>query len=137
MNEIVEQFAKKLKTIETINDILEEFDFVKDLRYERLYAFGVNIKGEVVYQEVISDTYDEDEAGFSPQELFRDVLKADSVYLYLMHNHPSGASNPSMDDIETTRNIANGCRYVGMIMKDHVIIANDGYYSFSEHNFKF
>lgn len=50
----------------------------------------------------------------------------------LAHNHPSGKASPSTADIQSTREILRGCQTMRVRLIDHIIIANNEYYSFSD-----
>ncbi|MFY9126309.1 MAG: JAB domain-containing protein, partial [Defluviitoga tunisiensis] len=51
--------------------------------------------------------------------------------LIIVHNHPSGDSTPSINDVEITKTIAESGKIIGIPMNDHVIIGKNEYYSFS------
>lgn len=55
---------------------------------------------------------------------------ADSVIM--VHNHPSGNLRPSPQDDNITRQLSRGCNYIGIRMLDHVIVTQDGYYSYAD-----
>ena len=50
----------------------------------------------------------------------------------LVHNHPSGNPDPSPGDDETTRDLDRGARLIGLVLIDHVIIGEDGHYSYAD-----
>lgn len=50
----------------------------------------------------------------------------------LAHNHPSGSTTPSTADIQSTHEIFRGCQLMRIRFIDHIIIANNDYYSFSD-----
>lgn len=50
----------------------------------------------------------------------------------LAHNHPSGYASPSTADIQSTREILRGCQMMRIRLIDHIIIANNEYYSFAD-----
>ncbi|MBU3849316.1 MAG: hypothetical protein IAA16_01985, partial [Candidatus Treponema excrementipullorum] len=54
--------------------------------------------------------------------------------LIVCHNHPSGNSTPSQDDIETTQRLTAAGTHLGIQILDHIIITKKDYYSFREHN---
>lgn len=57
-----------------------------------------------------------------PREVVRRALEVGAGALVLVHNHPSGDVQPSKDDIEMTRAIADACRPLGIAIHDHLII---------------
>lgn len=58
-----------------------------------------------------------------------DVLASQVI---LVHNHPSGRTNPSNEDKNMTRDVGRALEAVGSKLTDHIIITEDGYYSFAE-----
>ncbi|MFC1593649.1 RadC family protein, partial [Candidatus Neomarinimicrobiota bacterium] len=68
-----------------------------------------------------------------PREIIKKALELDAAAIIIAHNHPSGATNPSRDDIQITNKISDACKTVDIILHDHIIIAGkNGYYSFSD-----
>lgn len=63
------------------------------------------------------------------QTVLRPVLIMPSIGLVLVHNHPSGDTNPSADDVAFTKLVANAARACGVKLIDHVIIARNGAYA--------
>ncbi|HUY68762.1 MAG TPA: DNA repair protein RadC [Alphaproteobacteria bacterium] len=57
-----------------------------------------------------------------PREVVQRALEVGAGALVLVHNHPSGDVQPSKDDIEMTRSIAEACRPLGIAIHDHLII---------------
>ena len=49
-----------------------------------------------------------------------------------VHNHPSGSLEPSQADIELTRKMKEAASIMEMPMLDHLIISDQGYYSFAD-----
>ena len=52
--------------------------------------------------------------------------------IILVHNHPSGNARPSAADINETNAIRKGLDCLDIKLIDHVIIADDEFYSFAE-----
>ncbi len=65
-----------------------------------------------------------------PREVVKRALELSATALILVHNHPSGDPEPSAADIETTRDIANAARALGVVLHDHVIVGNGRWLSF-------
>jgi len=68
----------------------------------------------------------------SPRDLFRYGLLHNASFLIVVHNHPSGDSKPSIHDQEWTKQITELGRVLGMPVIDHLIITNNGYFSFAK-----
>ncbi|MCK4412097.1 MAG: DNA repair protein RadC [Candidatus Eisenbacteria sp.] len=70
-----------------------------------------------------------------PREVFRAAIAEGSASLILVHNHPSGDPSPSPDDIEITSRLGKVGELVGIEVLDHVILAQERYFSFREEGF--
>ncbi len=73
-----------------------------------------------------------DHAAVYIREIFSTILKFDASGIILIHNHPGGDPAPSIYDRELTRKISRICKDLDIRLLDHVIIAEDKYYSFKE-----
>jgi DNA repair protein RadC len=71
-----------------------------------------------------------DQASVFPREIFQIALTHDASGIILVHNHPGGDPRPSSHDIELTKRIQNTASDMGLRVLDHVIVAEDEYYSF-------
>lgn len=60
------------------------------------------------------------------------ALNNRAVSVIFAHNHPSGNTAPSRDDLELTRAVAVALELVKVKLVDHFIFGDAGYYSFSE-----
>ncbi len=70
-----------------------------------------------------------------PRETFAPALVNHSVSIIIAHNHPSGANDPSEDDIALTRRLEECGKILGIDLLDHLIITlNNGFYSFKENH---
>lgn len=67
-----------------------------------------------------------------PRLIFTAALKANAVALILAHNHPSANLKPSNADTMLTQKIREGGKLLDINVIDHLIICNDGYYSFAD-----
>ncbi len=66
-----------------------------------------------------------------PREVFKDAILASSASVILVHNHPSGNSSPSSEDINITKRLMKSGELLGISVLDHIIIGND-YFSLKE-----
>ena len=68
----------------------------------------------------------------SPRDVYRRLLREGAAACIVAHNHPSGDPSPSPDDGELTQRLRAAGDLVGIAMLDHLVIANEGFYSFAE-----
>lgn len=57
-----------------------------------------------------------------PREIVRRALELNAVAIIIVHNHPSGDTEPSDDDRRMTRELVKACNAVGIKLHDHVVI---------------
>ena len=62
------------------------------------------------------------------------ACKLEASAMILFHNHPSGNTSPSVNDIELTETFEKGGNLLGIQVLDHIIIGKYDYYSFLEHD---
>lgn len=66
------------------------------------------------------------------REIFVEALKAEAVFLIVMHNHPSGDPAPSKEDLEVTKKIEETGHLTGIRLLDHLIFGDTRYVSLRE-----
>jgi DNA repair protein RadC len=67
-----------------------------------------------------------------PREVFRPAILEPAASIILLHNHPSGNPEPSTEDLQVTRQLADAARIMGIPVHDHIIVAGNRYTSFAE-----
>ena len=67
-----------------------------------------------------------------PREVFADAIADRAAGIIIAHNHPSGTLSASRADIAVTQRLEEVSKLVGIELLDHVILAKDGFYSFSD-----
>jgi len=96
---------------------------IKDYKKERLYVISLNTRRWTV-NEVSVGTLDSSIA--HPREAFSEAIKSNASSVIFVHNHPSGDTEPSQEDIELTRQLVEAGKLLGIEVLDHIIItAND------------
>ena len=68
-----------------------------------------------------------------PREVFAEPLQLHSAGVIVSHNHPSGNTEPSREDIELTERLSEAGRILGISLLDHLITSETGFFSFLEH----
>lgn len=67
-----------------------------------------------------------------PRVILKKALESDAVSLILCHNHPSGNLRPSKADQDLTTKIREAAKYFDIRILDHIIVSEDGYFSFAD-----
>jgi len=70
----------------------------------------------------------------SPKEVLSEPIKQLATGIILVHNHPSGDTTPSRQDILLTKKINDYAHIFDITLCDHVIIGKNGYTSLKETN---
>jgi len=66
------------------------------------------------------------------QHIMQGAILANSRYMILCHNHPSGNCAPSRADDSITRKIKTACELFDIKVIDHVIVSPNYYYSYAD-----
>ncbi|OOF66992.1 DNA repair protein RadC [Rodentibacter sp. Ppn85] len=74
-------------------------------------------------------------ANVYPREIIKEALYCNAAALILVHNHPSGVTEPSHADQLVTQRICEAAELMEIRVLDHFIVGKDDCYSFAEHNF--
>ncbi len=104
---------------------------LKDYRHEVFAVIFLNRANKVNHFEIVS------EGGITgtiadPRVILKRALEQDAVSLILSHNHPSGSLKPSRADEILTTKIKEAAKYFDIRVADHIIVSEDGYYSFAD-----
>lgn len=67
-----------------------------------------------------------------PREVFREATSAAAAAIVLFHNHPSGDPTPSTEDLVLTTRLVNAGDIMGIEVIDHLILADERYFSLIE-----
>ena len=67
-----------------------------------------------------------------PREVFSEAIADRAAGVIVAHNHPSGQRFPSREDRRVTERLREAGRLLGIELLDHVILTEEGWYSFSE-----
>src|SRR5690554_6818925 len=102
-----------------------------DESVEHFYAVFLNRANIVIKKQVIS------QGGTSatvvdPKLIFKYAMDNTASYLILVHNHPSGNLKPSQADIQLTRRLVEVGKNLELLVLDHVIFTDVGYFSFAD-----
>lgn len=67
-----------------------------------------------------------------PREVFKAAILSNAHSIFLAHNHPSGDTCPSREDIGVTQRIDECGKILGIPLLDHIIVGDDSYLSFKD-----
>jgi DNA repair protein RadC len=118
--------GKKVAHPEEVYNILKPL-FAKDDDVEQLYCIFLNTKNQILkieklFQGSINCSM------VHCRELIKKVLEYKAVSIILWHNHPSGNTEPSKEDIIVTEKIESAMNAIDGNLLDHIVVGN-GYTS--------
>lgn len=106
---------------------------LRDLSVEEFHIILLNRKNGIVSIQKIS------EGGTTgtvvdAKVIFKKAIDHLATAIILVHNHPSGNKLPSSADLDITKKIKSFGELIDLTILDHIIIANDNYFSFADEN---
>ncbi len=120
--------GKKTPRISCPDDAVAMLQHLKHRKQEYLIGIYLNARREVIAQETITiGTIDA--SLIHPREVFAPALSHRASCLVIAHNHPSGDTTPSLDDVEATEKLVEAGEILDIHILDHVIIADDSWTS--------
>jgi DNA repair protein RadC len=104
---------------------------IKDYSYEVFAVLFLNQANKINHFEIIS------KGGITgtvadPRIILKRALEEDATSIILCHNHPSGNLKPSKSDELVTKNIKEAAKYFDIKVLDHIIVSEEGYFSFAD-----
>lgn len=107
---------------------------LKDYTQEVFAVVFLNRANKINHFEIVS------EGGITgtvadPRVILRKALEENATSIILCHNHPSGNLKPSRADEEMTQKIKEAARFLDIKVMDHVIVSEEGYFSFSDEGY--
>lgn len=104
---------------------------LRDLEYEVFMAIYLNQANKLKHSEIIS------KGGLTgtvadPRIVLRKAMECNATSIILCHNHPSGNLIPSQADKDITQKIRTAAAYIDVRLLDHIIVSDEGYYSFAD-----
>ncbi|MES2380897.1 MAG: DNA repair protein RadC [Bacteroidota bacterium] len=124
--------AKQVEIIKGSRDIFNYFEpLLTDLPHEEFWILLLARNNKVICRKRIS------EGGLTgtvvdARIIFKHAIENLASSIILCHNHPSGNLKPSSTDIQITKNLVNGAKFLDLSVIDHLIIGQNGYYSFAD-----
>lgn len=107
-------------------------DRMKGFDKEHFYAAMLNTKNQLIALELIS-IGSLNASIVHPREVLKPAILASAATIILIHNHPTGDTAPSREDVEFTQRFAKCGELIGIELLDHIIIGDGSYHSLKEH----
>lgn len=133
-----EEKAEKKRRIKKAEDVLSYVSecygpYLRDEQKEFFNIIFLDIKNKPIDRIEISKG-SINTTVVDPKEIIKEATMRSASSIILVHNHPSGDTEPSSADIELTKRISQACEIVGIKVLDHIIIGKnqEDYFSFAK-----
>ncbi|MBP3708674.1 MAG: DNA repair protein RadC [Clostridia bacterium] len=115
--------------IKNTKDVAEMFmDELKQEKREIVKLVLLNVKN--VIMKIMDISYGgTSSASVEPKDILIEAIKIGAPKMILIHNHPSGDSEPSFADFEMTKKIEKASKIIGIELLDHIVIGDGNYVS--------
>lgn len=122
---------KQIVCVENAVDILNNGINLSMKSEEYLYMICLNTKNKVLgIFEVSHGSLNS--SVVHPREVFKRAVMLNSANIIIAHNHPSGDTDPSKEDIAITCRLKECGKILGIKLLDHIIVGGDNYISLKE-----
>lgn len=104
---------------------------MQEMRYEKNEILKlILLNNKNVVQKIIEVATGKDNSlVFDIKQILSEPVKLQIPKIILVHNHPSGNSTPSKEDIEATKTIKQCSELMGIQLLDHIVIGDGEYHS--------
>lgn len=130
--------AEKIKNKDVLSSPQTVLNFARlklaGLPREAFLVIFLNNKNRVIAYKIIQEGT-VDRAIIYPRRLIEEALACHATGVILVHNHPSGEPEPSLEDRQLTRSLMEAARTIDLRILDHIIVGREGYCSFLEKGF--
>lgn len=124
---------KKSQIYLTPKDVWNELKDIRDNKKEHFVIFFLDARNQEIKREIIS-VGSLNANLVHPREVFEPAVRHLAAQIILAHNHPSGDTKPSEDDLEITKRLTEAGKILGIELIDHIIVTKDKFLSFKNKN---
>ena len=117
---------QNVTTIESMNDVYFRYKYLENYEQEVLMILMLDLKKRIIKEKILyKGTFDS--FTVDVREIIQELVLAKAKYYYLLHNHPDEETNPSEEDILSTKVIEISSKNLGIILIDHLVIYKGGF----------
>jgi len=125
MSRVQEGRKQEIKGIQGPADVIEYFQFLADKHQEEFWILLLNAKNKIIKsQQITIGTLTA--SLVAPRETYYPAIQAMAAGIIAIHNHPSGVSSESKEDIAVTERLIKVGKILDIPLLDHVIIGRSG-----------
>jgi DNA repair protein RadC len=135
ISEYFESVAQDKKTFRTLDELVNYLRAVIGGNgNEIVRVLYLNSKNEMLHSENLGEGTVSEAVAF-PRKIVESALKHNATSVILAHNHPGGLPEPSDNDNMLTDNVKKALMTVNIGLQEHVIISDDGFYSYRKNGY--
>lgn len=119
---------------ERVLDPARVFELMRPLAYaerEEFHIVLLDVRGRLIKTVKVAEG-SLTQCPVSPRDALREPVRIGAHGVVFVHNHPSGEPAASIEDRDLTERLRAASEVVGVLARDHVIVASAGYFSFVE-----
>jgi len=115
--------GKETNVILSPKDVWERMSDIRASRKEHFAVFYLDSRSQEIEREIIS-VGTLNESLVHPREVFEGAIKNNAASIIVAHNHPSGDTEPSQDDVDITKKLVHAGKILDIRVVDHVIVTD-------------
>jgi len=103
-------------------DVLAHVGDIRGASQERVVALYLDARNRPIHRELVA-VGGLRASVLQPRDVLAPALSLPAAAIVLIHNHPSGDTSPSRQDIDVTRQLAAAAQLLGMELLDHLVVS--------------
>lgn len=100
---------------------------------EHVFVVSLDAKKRIINTSVVG-VGTENACLLNPRTIMQQAVKDSAYAVIIAHNHPSGDTTPSDEDIATTKRIVMAGNIADIQVVDHIVFSFTGFHSIRENN---
>jgi DNA repair protein RadC len=112
-------------------DVLAHVADIRGSPQERVVALYLDSRNRPLHRELVA-VGGLRASVIQPRDVLAPALRIPAAALVLVHNHPSGDTTPSREDIAVTSQLVSAARLLGLELLDHLVVSRTGCSSLRE-----
>lgn len=121
-------------SITTPAEASNQVSFIKNKKKEYFVALYLNARNQLIHTETIS-IGSLVSSIVHPREVFEPAVRHSAAFVLVAHNHPSGETSPSDQDIHITTQLIEAGKILNIDLIDHLIVTEKSFLSLKEEGY--
>ena len=123
--QLVKEYKERPKA-DSSEKIVELCDDFRDSEREIVMLFLMDVRLRVIRREVLS-IGNLNSSIMCPRELFKRAVLCNASSVIIVHNHPSGDTQPSDEDKKVTKHLKDAGKILNLPLTDHIIVTKNSF----------